>query len=117
MIRKVFSSHKINFSLIKAGILPFDFGIDFPEFIEWSQPDRDFYPTGEGGYTALMTLQGRGHFQGGEPTDLQIKNALVAASWQPSDILGYYLLRSAIISNKCDNRYIGTRLLQFFCLF
>lgn len=113
LIRKIFSQNRIHFSIVEAGILPFEAGIDNKEFIDQSQPENDSYPTGEGGYTALMTLKNGGHFQGGEPTDVLIKNGLSQLGFNSFDVLGFYIVRNLVLTDNCDSANIERKLSYF----
>ncbi len=113
LLRKIFSQNKIDFSIIEAGILPYDSGIDNNEFINESQPENDYYPTGEAGYTALLTIENGGHFQGGEPTDIIIKDGLIRSGFNQYDVLGFYILRNSVIQSNCAINSIESKILFF----
>jgi hypothetical protein len=71
--------------------IPTELGQNPADFVEMARtsdrPDAEPYARGEAGYAAQLAVQAGVPFQGGEPSEAQLTDALIAQGFDPVDVL------------------------------
>ena len=91
MVRSAFDNHAINFAIVEG--FPSAYGISDPQLLDYAKSVKGTASDAEAYEAIRLAIEKGAVFQGGEPDEKVIVDAIQKAGKTPVDLLGFYIVR------------------------